>query len=64
MNKQADLLLIEEFSDQELEAISGGNSLIEVNNNRVNIPVNVDVDIRNINVAVQALTSGSFIQQR
>jgi len=64
MNKQADLLLVEEFSDQELEAISGGNSLIEVSNNRVNIPVNVDVDIRNINVAVQALTSGSFIQQR
>ena len=62
MNKQADLLLVEEFSDQELEAISGG-SLIEVNNNRVNIPVNVDVDIRNINVAVQALTSGSFIAQ-
>ena len=62
MNKQADLLLVEEFSDQELEAISGGNSLIEVSNNRVNIPVNVD--IRNINVAVQALTSGSFIQQR
>jgi len=63
MNKQADLLLVEEFSDQELEAISGGNSLIEVSNNRVNIPVNVDVDIRNINVAVQALTSDSFIVQ-
>jgi hypothetical protein len=26
MNKQADLLLVEEFSEQELEAISGGNN--------------------------------------
>ena len=61
MNKQADLLLVEEFSDQELEAISGGNSLIEVSN--IRIPVDVDVDVRDINVAVQALTSDSFITQ-
>lgn len=61
MNKQADLLLVEEFSEQELEAISGGgNSLIEVSN--IRIPV--DVDVRDINVAVQALTSNSFIAQR
>jgi hypothetical protein len=61
MLTQTDLMLIEEFSEQELEAISGGGSLIEVSN--IRIPVNVDVDIRDIKVAVQALTSGSFIEQ-
>jgi len=57
MNNQTELMLVE-LSEKELEAISGGGaSLIEVSNIRVN------VDIRDINVAVQALTSNSFIRQ-
>jgi hypothetical protein len=43
MNKQADLLLVEEFSEQELEAISGGKmetqqkGLINVSDVTVNV---------------------------
>ena len=44
MNKQADLLLVEEFSEQELEAISGGKmttqeGLVNVSDVTVNVAV-------------------------
>lgn len=48
MNKQTELMLVEEFSDLELEAISGGannNNVIgiSVDNNNVEIAKNVSV---------------------
>lgn len=48
MNTQMDLLLIEEFSEQELEAISGG-----ANNNAGLVVVNVEDNeiLNNVNVA-------------
>lgn len=68
MNTKSSLLLIEEFSEQELEAISGGapsqtgtqrGGLVQVQN--VAVPVNVDV--RNIFVNVNALNSAPVFNQ-
>jgi hypothetical protein len=62
MNTNASLMLVEEFSEQELELISGGQQrgrqegLVNVQN------VNVEVRDINVAVAVQALTSDSFLE--
>jgi bacteriocin-like protein len=55
MTKQTKLMLVEELSENELEAISGGRAtLIDASN--------LSVDVRDINVVVaaQALTSRSL----
>ena len=51
MNKQSDLLLVEEFSEQELEAISGGKMTKQEG------LINVNVQDVTVNVALVALNS-------
>jgi hypothetical protein len=58
MNKQADLLLVEEFSEQELEAISGGQQ------QKQDGLVNVAVQDVTVNVAVVALSRAVGISQQ
>ena len=58
MNKQADLLLVEEFSEQELEAISGGQE------QKQDGLVNVAVQDVTVNVAVVALSRAVGISQK
>jgi len=58
MNKQADLLLVEEFSEQELEAISGGQQ------QKQDGLVNVAVQDVTVNVAVVALSRAVGISQK
>lgn len=55
MNTQENLLLVEEFSEQELEAISGGAK----QEGLVNVAVEDSLNDVNIGVAAQALTANS-----
>jgi len=55
MNKQADLLLVEEFSDQELEAISGGQMQKQEG------LVNIGLQDVTVNVAVVALNAAPVL---
>jgi hypothetical protein len=59
MNKQADLLLVEEFSEQELEAISGGQQ-----QQKQDGLVNVAVQDVTVNVAAVVLSRQTAISQR
>ena len=63
MTKQTELMLVKEFSEKELESISGGAlvtvvaaDVIDVNRNRIEILNNNDVDA---NVAVAVLSGVS-----
>lgn len=51
MNTQTDMLLVEEFSEQELEAISGGDG-INFNDRFVQNGVNINVFINDLNLTV------------
>lgn len=50
MNKQTELMLVEEFSDLELEAISGGAN----NSGLIVVSVEDNEIVKNVNVAVNA----------
>ena len=50
MIKQTELMLVEEFSEKELEAISGGAN----NNGLIVVSVEDNEIVKNVNVAVNA----------
>jgi hypothetical protein len=55
-----------ELTDTELDAVSGGIGNVGLVNADVIVnvgPTNVDVDIRDVNVAVQALNNSPVINQ-
>jgi len=59
MNTQMDLLLVEEFSESELEAISGGALVdVDVKNNDILNNVNVAANLSVLSVAEQSAIAG------
>ena len=51
MNNQTDLFLVEEFSEQELEAISGGDG-INFNDRFIQNGVGIAIFINDLNISI------------